>query len=486
MNVIYTRVSTEDQARTGYSLDDQITQCRHKLVSLGLTNIQEYIDDGYSGEFLDRPALDHLREALRQGLINTIVVYDPDRLSRNLTNQLLIADEIEKAGVQLMFVTGDYDCSPEGRLFFSIRGAISAFEKAKIRERTLRGKRAKAKQGKIPLNNNPYGFGWDAANSIYTINDEEAAVVAQIYDMCINNYWGSPQIATELTAKGIFNRAGRPFNPMSIYRILTKELYCGLAYSGQISTTKTGQHTRKLIKRPKSEWLAIEVPEIVSRNTWEKAQQVIKRNSDISKRNAKREYLLRGIARCGVCGRGLVASHMKDHGTTRYYYRCVTKSSPQYHLNPERCPNRYIPVEALEEDVWQTLVAISTRAVSLSDYLQTEQVPDRSRDIAELTKRQNYAQKKRLDIMKWYQAHLLDTQVAEAELAAVAKELAAMAEQLTGLKNVQDKIKKPLTISPAIVMNATTVEEKRKILLHYKLQVHVKRTGKNYEFWFKQ
>ena len=128
MNAIYARVSSEEQAKSGYSLGDQLQVCRNRLLSMGFTDIKEYIDDGYSGEYLDRPALEELRNALRNKLIQNICIYDPDRLSRNLTNQLLIADEIEKSAANLYFVTGDYDASPEGRLFFNIRGAISAFE----------------------------------------------------------------------------------------------------------------------------------------------------------------------------------------------------------------------------------------------------------------------------------------------------------------------------------------------------------------------
>ncbi|HWR31820.1 MAG TPA: recombinase family protein, partial [Negativicutes bacterium] len=133
-SAIYARVSTDDQARAGYSLPDQVAACRQRLLALGHTDIAEYIDDGYSGEFLDRPALSRLRDDLRKKKVEIVMVYDPDRLSRNLINQLLLSDEFEGENCKLLFVTGDYDASPEGRLFFSLRGAVAEFEKAKIRE----------------------------------------------------------------------------------------------------------------------------------------------------------------------------------------------------------------------------------------------------------------------------------------------------------------------------------------------------------------
>lgn len=95
MIAIYVRVSTEEQANHGYSLNDQLRQCRQKA---NTNNVKEYIDDGISGEFLDRPALTKMREDVREGMITKIICYDPDRLSRKLMNQLIITDEFDRRG----------------------------------------------------------------------------------------------------------------------------------------------------------------------------------------------------------------------------------------------------------------------------------------------------------------------------------------------------------------------------------------------------
>ncbi len=108
-----------------------------------------FSDDGYSGGDLNRPALERLRQAVREGRADLVLVFDPDRLSRSLADLLVLADEFERAGVRLEFIAQEVDASPEGRLFFSIRGAVAEFEKAKIRERMVRGKREKARQGKV-------------------------------------------------------------------------------------------------------------------------------------------------------------------------------------------------------------------------------------------------------------------------------------------------------------------------------------------------
>nr|WP_253901981.1 recombinase family protein [Brevibacillus sp. HB1.3] len=140
---IYARVSTEEQAKSGFRfrLDDQVRECRKKAAT---SEAAEYTDD-VSGEFLDRPALSRLRQDVKDGVITQIVCLDPDRLSRKLMNQLLITDEFDKRGIELVFENGEYAKTPEGQLFYSMRGAITEFQKVKINERMSRGRRGKAR-----------------------------------------------------------------------------------------------------------------------------------------------------------------------------------------------------------------------------------------------------------------------------------------------------------------------------------------------------
>lgn len=138
---IYVRVSTEESAKRGYSNKDQLQDCRKKA---GTDEVIEYVDEGISGEFLDRPALTKLQKDVRKGLITKVVCLDPDRLSRKLMNQL--AEEFDRQGVELVFVNGEYTRTPEGQLFYSMRGAISEFEKAKINE--TRGDKRRSGRGR--------------------------------------------------------------------------------------------------------------------------------------------------------------------------------------------------------------------------------------------------------------------------------------------------------------------------------------------------
>ncbi len=158
---LYCRVSTDAQAER-YGLGSQEQGLRRRTVERNWSLVQDgernaFIDDGYSGSELDRPALSRLRQAITEGRVDVVLCYDPDRLSRSLSHLLLLTSEFEGAEVRLEFITQDTDTSPEGRMFFAIRGAVAEYEKAKILERTARGRREKARQGKII---NPVNLPW--------------------------------------------------------------------------------------------------------------------------------------------------------------------------------------------------------------------------------------------------------------------------------------------------------------------------------------
>ena len=131
--VIYARVSTDDQARHGYSLPDQVAQCREKAKELGATTIIDCVDEGISGDVLERPGLSTARQLIREGDVSLFVCYDPDRLARKLAHQLLVTDEIEKSGCKLVFVNFDWKNNPEGRLFYSLREPLQNLRKKRLK-----------------------------------------------------------------------------------------------------------------------------------------------------------------------------------------------------------------------------------------------------------------------------------------------------------------------------------------------------------------
>ena len=177
---IYARVSTDWQAEHGYSIETQLESCRAKAKEIGATVIKEYIDDGYSGGFLERPGLDALRDAVSDGLYDVVIFHDPDRMARKLIHQLIITEELEKAGAAPVFVLERFYSSPEGQMNYQMKGVFAEYERAKIRERTMRGKRAKLRAGKAICDSHIYGYDFDRASSSYVVNPAEAAVVRRV------------------------------------------------------------------------------------------------------------------------------------------------------------------------------------------------------------------------------------------------------------------------------------------------------------------
>lgn len=132
---IYCRVSTEDQEREGTSLDSQLEAGvrRARELDSGTKNLR-ILKEVYSGLTLERPKLTELRESVRRGEVDAVVVYSTDRLSRDPVHLLFLVEEFEKAGVKLDFVTEPLDNSLEGQLLGFVRGWASKVEALKIRE----------------------------------------------------------------------------------------------------------------------------------------------------------------------------------------------------------------------------------------------------------------------------------------------------------------------------------------------------------------
>lgn len=465
MNAIYARVSTEDQAKTGYSLQDQASQCRKKLLSLGLSNIQEYIDDGYSGEFLDRPALSRLRDDLRAKRIKMVIVYDPDRLSRNLTNQLIIADEIEKYGAKLDFITGSYDASPEGRLFFSMRGAIAEFEKEKIRERSLRGKRAKVMSGKPLFGKEPYGYSCDRQNNKYVIKEKEAKVVRMIFSQYLENMAGVGALHSQLKANGIVNRSGKPFGISVLHRMLSNELYAGTKWAFQKYSKNIGQKKRKVVSRDITEWVSIEVPAIIDRETYEKASALKVQNKATAKRNAKFAYLLNSIIKCPRCGYAMHGVRFPKRQEKDYvYYVCTARA------NGVECDNRRcVPALELDTYVWNYIVTMFRKSGGIK---RKNKVHDNAAARVNAETKLKKLKGRQAAIAKWITDGTIELDVIEKELQKINSEINAA--QMAVAATVQPMVKIS-DVTPAEVFAAKTFEEKRRILLRLGITVTAER-----------
>lgn len=382
--IIYIRVSSDEQAEKGYSLPSQLEACRKYATEQGFTIVAEITDD-YTGSKLDRPGLDQVRAMLEQGEAQALIVYSSDRLTRSLAHSLLLRDELQQWKVELHYcMRGKLEDTPESRMVENIEGVFAEYWRERIIEGSRRGRRTKALSGKwVGIGDPPYGYkrmegrleiDEEAADIVrliykwYTVGDEtgsgplvDYAIACKVEDMHV------PTPAERLGKKRKYNAGTWSYT--AVRRILVSETYAGVARYGRLigEDGKGG-------KRPEHEQIKIPVPAIVDRDVWEAAQARREYNKKMSKRNAKREYLLRGLITCG-CGSKMVGGGYQKTGF--FYYYCSYRTKYR-HMKESPCQEMPIRCEVLEGQVWDYVCSIITYPQVFEAGLRKAQAAERA------------------------------------------------------------------------------------------------------------
>jgi site-specific DNA recombinase len=207
--------------------------------------VDVFTDDGYSGTRLDRPALDRLRDAAREGDIDVVAVYSPDRLARKYAYQVLLLEEFRKAGCEVAFVERPISDDPHDQLLLQIHGAIAEYEKAVPGERFRRGKLQKAWAGQWVTSKAPYGcryvFKRDGVPGHLVVEPAEAAVVRMLYRWLIDERMAVRQILKRLAQGPWRPRNGkRRWSSCVVHRILSDPAYTGTAYATHAAAGEFG------------------------------------------------------------------------------------------------------------------------------------------------------------------------------------------------------------------------------------------------------
>ncbi len=427
---IYARVSTDAQAEKGYSLATQLAACRKKAEEAGATYIVEHVDDGYSGADLDRPHLNELRREVLTGKVDVIICFDPDRLSRNLTHQLIITQEIDKSGAKLIFISGTYENTADGRLFYALRGAISEFEREKIKERTVRGKRGKAHSGKIVMNANPTGYEWDDENSMYRPN-EDAVLVRRLFQMALNGMSIS-NMAKCLNSEGIPSPRNSIWQPATISRILKNSLYCGEAVQfRQMREKQDGKYITRI--RPAEEWLIVHCPPIVERKDFDNVQAKIAQNKQFSLRNTKHTYLLQNIVKCGICGK---AMYVALHGHRKYYYVCSSQRR-KAQTGQQACSNRGVQVAVLDEAVWNLMKELAFKPDDIKKLLAEKKIrTDSAVVLARLIKQEAELLQRQKKILQQFTQGRIEANELDGALKQIQLFLAEIRQHIQQCSNI--------------------------------------------------
>lgn len=345
--VIYTRVSTEEQAENGTSLETQELGCLRKAAQIGAQVIGIHKDEGISGAFyMSRPGMLAALADVEAGRAEILIVASLSRFSRDVEHQQGLKKRIERAGGRLVLCDMELQDTPEGDLQFGIMGQFAQYERQVIRKRTMIGRKKRAEEGIQPYRTlSPFGYHVPtekdvlagvypaSALGLYQVIEEEAAVVRELFIRCAA---GTPLrgLAKWLDAKGVPTpQGGLRWYPSTLRCLLNNSVYKGTALVGRREVVTDESRLQKGFKmsyslrsRPADQCVPIAVPALVTEDLWEACQKRLGDNQAAFSGNPKRRYTLSGYAVCIECGRRM--GGWTCHGCS--YYVCNVEWCNQY------------------------------------------------------------------------------------------------------------------------------------------------------------
>lgn len=385
---LYARVSTEEQARTGYSVDEQLRRLEAHATAQSLTVVSRIVDEGYSGASPDRPGLLEVMQLAESGRIDSVLSVKRDRFFRSRLYRLLMDRDLEEYGVKLEALDDTGHIIGDG-----VSDSFSEWERQEITQRTSSGRREKARQGYVIAARLPdYGYRYNENRDGYVVDEERMAVVRRIFALLASGA-SIYAVASELEASHIPTPNGGTKWQRSFIRQtafddcyaahtvdelrdlgvsenvldrLEEKLYGVWWYNRrQVKTVRVPagsghfKKSRRVKEKPRGEWIAVPVPYSgVPGSHVEKARGAMTNNERVSHAGRRVWELSGGIARCPECGHALIAVTNRRKGREKpgeppkysYYYACGTRRRKgEGYCSYGRTPN----ADATEAEVWR-------------------------------------------------------------------------------------------------------------------------------------
>lgn len=342
---LYPRVSTQEQAKDGYSIGEQTERLKKYCEAMGWTVYKTYTDAGYSGGNTDRPALQEMIRDVKAGKLDKVVVYKLDRLSRSQLDTLYLIEKVFLAnGCDFVSMNENFDTStPFGRAMIGILAVFAQLEREQIKERMMMGKDARAKEGKFHGSNN-IPFGYDYTNGELIPNEFEAVQIRKIFELAQNG--SSPySIAKYMTEHGFIRRDGIPWRDVSVRRSLRSKYYIGYI-------------------RHHDEWISGIHDAIIDQSQFYEVQKIMQirteQHQKFNRRAGKATTYLGGFIYCAKCGakysKNTSCSKPKPDGSQyRYeFFGCNSrnKRGKTYIIKDKNCRNKNWKSDVLTDAVF--------------------------------------------------------------------------------------------------------------------------------------
>jgi len=380
---LYARVSSEQQAKE-QTIASQLEALKQRLQQDGFALADElcFLDEGHSGSTLLRPALERLRDQAAAGAIDRLYVHSPDRLARKYAYQVLLIDELKRCGVEVVFLNHDIGTSPEDDLLLQVQGMVAEYERAKILERSRRGKLHAARRGSLTaLAGAPFGYRYVGRHqgdgeACYQVVEEQAVVVRQIFAWVGRERCSIGEVCRRLQRQGILSPKGKKiWDRSSVWGLLKNPAYQGQATFGKTRVCERRPRLRPRRGQPEQprqpystrqttpeDQIVIAVPELVAPALFEAVAAQLAENQKRQRQSARgATYLLQGLVVCKHCGHAFYGKPIRRvtaKGPVRYaYYRCI--GTDGYRFGGERiCHNGQVRTDLLEKAVWDDVRAL--------------------------------------------------------------------------------------------------------------------------------
>jgi site-specific DNA recombinase len=369
---LYARVSSEHQAEAK-TIESQLAEIRTRIAADGfeLTNVLEFVDEGYSGSTLIRPGLERLRDVAAAGGMDRLYVHCPDRFARHYAYQVLLLDELNHQGVEVIFLNRPLGQTPEDQLLLQVQGVIAEYERAKFLERSRRGKRHAAQEGRVGiLCHAPYGYRYlnkleGSGEARFEIVFDEARIVRQVFMWVGQERCTINEVCRRLHQAGIRTQTGKEhWDHKTIWDMLKNPAYKGEAAFGKTRWTPVGPRLRAPRGRPepsrrgyagndapKEEWITIPVPALVDEALFEAVQEQLEENRRRARIPEKgSRYLLQGLLVCAKCGYAYCG---RTNDERNAYYRCGGAMNIPRQGFERVCWNKELRMDQADAVVWQ-------------------------------------------------------------------------------------------------------------------------------------
>ncbi len=346
---IYTRVSTQEQALEGTSIEHQEDQTEAYCKAQGWEIVRNYADPGYTGKDGNRPALKRLLTDAKAGLFDKVIMHKLDRLSRNLRLLLEMEEILRSYSVSLHSVKETLDTSTAiGRTTFQVLGLVAEWERETIIERTKSGRIQRYKNGLWAGGKPPFGYSYDKDTKKLVIYETEARIVRRIFE----DYKSGKSleaIANALNKESIAPRSkkGSIWRATALRNVLINPVYKGLL------VVNRNMHISHIDKVDMSKTIIIHVPKIVSEKDWDIAQKRLTGNKAVRPMEDK-AWLLQGLIKCGLCG----MSYRTEKIHNLRYYQCRGKLKSSHLDGSPRCRSKDLRAEYIEQQVWHRIEEI--------------------------------------------------------------------------------------------------------------------------------